>query len=154
MSRTESTNCLLQLELLSLGLQKPAFMVQWHTRTWDLTCLAVTGNMAAFPHFSLEQYLLSLQTHSRVIYETFKLYKYSLILTTGLNKVFFVMMSQLMQCIKDSFDREVKVQTKRWSLQGHVWHHAADCWPGVDRSKRQFSYNTQTDNIKHSQSHV
>jgi hypothetical protein len=58
-SRTESISCVLQLEPWSLGLQKPAFIVQWHTRTWDLTCLAVTGNMAAFPHFSLEQYLLT-----------------------------------------------------------------------------------------------
>lgn len=68
------------------------------------------GNL--FPQFSLEQYLLSLQTHNRVIYETFKLYKYSLILTTSLNKVVFAMMTQLVQCIKDSFDRELKVQTK------------------------------------------
>jgi hypothetical protein len=62
------------------------------------------------------------------------------------------MMSQLMQCIKDSFDREVKAQTKSWSLQGggHVWHRAADWWPGVGRSERQFYYDTQTDNIKRS----
>lgn len=56
---------------------------------------------------------LILQTHNRVIYETFKLYKYSLILITGFNEVFFVMLSQLMQCIKGSFNREVEVQTKR-----------------------------------------
>jgi hypothetical protein len=113
-------------------------------------------NVATFPYFCTEQDLLPLQTHNRVICETVTLYKQS---DTGHRfKLSFVCHAITMNVTyKDSFDREVKVQTTKWSLQGGgpVWHNAGDCWPASGTSERQFySCYTQTENIKHFESHV